>query len=307
MKIIMNLINGFCMALADSVPGVSGGTIAFLLGFYDHFIGALDSLIAGKKEEKIQAIKYLFKLGIGWVIGLVLAVLALTSIFESHIYQVSSLFLGFILFAIPIIILEEKEVLKGKYWNIIFTLIGIGVVLLIGLLSPAGGEGFKVDIANLNIGLGIYIFLVAMVAISAMVLPGISGSTILLICGIYVPIVSALKEVLTLNFAYLPVVIIFGLGVLTGIICVIRLIKKCLEKFRSQSIYCILGLMLGSLYSIVQGPTTLDVAQLAMNLGSFHIVFFILGGVIILGLQGLKKFFDSKQEIKEIEEKNGEN
>ncbi len=146
-----------------------------------------------------------------------------------------------------------------------------------------------------------------MVAISAMVLPGISGSTILLICGIYVPIVSALKEVLTLNLAYLPVVIIFGLGILTGIICVIRLIKKCLEKFRSQSIYCILGLMIGSLYSIIQGPTTLDVAQPAMNFGSFHIIFFILGGVIILGLQGLKKFFDNKQEIKEIEEKNGEN
>ena len=56
MKMIMNLINGFCMALADSVPGVSGGTIAFLLGFYDKFIGALDSLIAGKKEEKTKKV-----------------------------------------------------------------------------------------------------------------------------------------------------------------------------------------------------------------------------------------------------------
>jgi len=303
MKLIMNMIHGFCMALADSVPGVSGGTIAFLLGFYDNFIGALDSLVAGKKEDKIKALKYLFKLGIGWAIGMILAMFILASIFESHIYQVSSLFLGFIIFAIPVIILEEKEVLKGKYLNLIFTVIGITVVVLLGLLSPAGGEGIKVDVGSLNIGLIAYVFVIAMVAISAMVLPGISGSTILLIGGIYVPIVSAVKEVLTLNFSYLPIVIIFALGVLTGIICVIRLIKKCLEKFRSQSIYCILGLMIGSIFSIIQGPTTLEVPQEAMNLGTFSIIFFLIGGVIIFGLQQLKKIFDKKQMI---EEKSGE-
>lgn len=302
MKILIHLFNGFCMALADSVPGVSGGTIAFLLGFYDNFIGALDSLVAGKKEEKLKALKYLFKLGIGWAIGMVIAMFALASIFESHIYAVSSVFLGFIIFAIPVIILEEKEVLKGKYWNLIFTVLGIALVVLIGVLSPATGQGISVDVASLDLGKVLYVFIVAMVAISAMVLPGISGSTILLICGIYLPIVSAVKEVLTFNFSYLPIVIIFGLGVITGIICVIRLIKKCLEKYRSQSIYAILGLMIGSIYSIIQGPTTLEVPQAAMNFGSFSILFFVLGGAIIIGLQQLKRFFDKKQKIEEKDE-----
>ena len=112
MKKILTLIHGFCMALADSVPGVSGGTIAFLLGFYDQFVGSLDDLISGTKEKRIAALKYLIKLGIGWMIGFISAVLILSAVFESHIYFISSLFMGFILFSIPVVIMEEKACLK---------------------------------------------------------------------------------------------------------------------------------------------------------------------------------------------------
>ncbi|MGN1480440.1 undecaprenyl phosphate translocase family protein, partial [Porcipelethomonas sp.] len=131
------------MALADSVPGVSGGTIAFLLGFYDDFIGSLDAFVPSngdklqKKEKRVKAIKFLIRLGIGWIVGFISAVLILTSVFESHIYQVSSLFLGFIIFSIPIIIIEEKKVLAKKYYNLIFMAAGIALVVLITLLNPS--------------------------------------------------------------------------------------------------------------------------------------------------------------------------
>lgn len=78
------------MALADSVPGVSGGTIAFLMGFYDKFIGSLNALISGTKAERIDALKYLVKLGIGWAVGFCSSVLVLANVFESQIYRVSS-------------------------------------------------------------------------------------------------------------------------------------------------------------------------------------------------------------------------
>ena len=103
------------MALADSVPGVSGGTIAFLLGFYDKFIDSIDDLLTGTKEKRKEAFFFLLKLGIGWVSGFVIAVLILTSVFESHIYYISSLFIGFIIFAIPIVVKEEKECLGGRF------------------------------------------------------------------------------------------------------------------------------------------------------------------------------------------------
>ena len=66
---IIQFIRGFCMALADSVPGVSGGTVAFLLGFYDQFIDSIDDLITGNMEKKKTAFFFLLKLGIGWVTG----------------------------------------------------------------------------------------------------------------------------------------------------------------------------------------------------------------------------------------------
>lgn len=300
MEFLINGIRGFCMALADSIPGVSGGTIAFILGFYDKFIGSLDKLIYGKMEEKKDALKFLIKIGIGWGIGMVLAILIITSLFQKHIYSVSSLFMGFILFSIPLIIKQEKESLKGKYKNIIFTIIGIAIVCLITYFNPmSGSESATIDITKLNIGIILYVFVTAMIAISAMVLPGISGSTLLLIFGLYIPILNAIKGFLHLELKYLPVLIIFGLGVLTGIVTVIKLIKIALEKARSQTIYCIIGLMIGSFYAIIMGPTTLDVPQAPMNFGTFSIIFFIIGGLIIFGLEKIKTLLEKKSENKE--------
>lgn len=287
MDFFINAVRGFCMALADSVPGVSGGTIAFILGFYDKFINSLDSLVFGKKEEKIDAIKFLIKVGIGWAIGMIIAVLVLTNLFETHIYEVSSVFIGFIVFSIPFIIKEEKETLKGKYINLIYLLLGIAVVALITYFNPVSAYE-AVNISTLNFGLGVYIFVAAMVAISAMVLPGISGSTLLLIFGLYIPIISALKEVLHFNFTFLPALIIFAFGVLAGIAAVIKGIKVALEKHRSPTMYLILGLMIGSIYAIVMGPTTLENPEAPMSFQTFSIVYFLIGGLIIYGLEKLK-------------------
>ncbi|MBE6049117.1 MAG: DUF368 domain-containing protein [Clostridium sp.] len=287
---IINLLRGACMALADSVPGVSGGTIAFILGFYDNFINSLNTLVSkNSKEEKKKAIKFLINLGIGWVIAFLLAVLFISSLFESHIYEISSLFIGFIIFAIPLIVKEDKEVIVGNYKNVIFTLIGITIVSLITYFNPSSsGSGMDVSVSNLSIGIGLYVFVAGMIAISAMVLPGISGSTLLLIFGLYAPIISAIKEFLSFNLSYMPVLIIFGLGVISGILGTIKGIKYCLQNHRSKTIYLILGLMIGSIYAVIMGPTTLKVPEEPMTFGTFKIVFFVIGGALILGLDRLK-------------------
>lgn len=294
MQYLINGFRGFCMALADSVPGVSGGTIAFILGFYDKFIMSLNNIVFGNKAEKKEAFFFLIKLGIGWIIGMIMATLVLTSLFESHIYAISSLFLGFIIFSIPLIIKEEKSCLHGKYINIIFTILGIIIVALITYFNPVSSGKNTIDITAPNIGLTIYIFISAMIAISAMVLPGISGSTLLLIFGLYMPIMNAIKSFLHLNFKYFPVLMVFGLGILTGIVLVIKLIKLALQKFRSQTIYLIIGLMIGSLYAIIMGPTTLENAQNPMNFSNFNIIWFIIGCIIIFSLEEIKKLLEKK-------------
>ena len=295
---VINFIRGFLMALADSVPGVSGGTIAFIMGFYNKFISSLNALTSTKKTDvsKKDAIIFLLKLGIGWITGMVL------SIFDKEIYKISSLFTGFIIFSIPIIISEDKESLKKNYGYIIYAILGIAIVAAITYFNPATGsaKGTSLVLNEFSLPLALYVFFAGMIAISAMVLPGISGSTLLLIFGLYAPVVNGVKEVLTFNFSYLPMLIVFGLGVVVGIITTIRLIKFLLSNYRSQMIYFIIGLMIGSIYAVFMGPTTLEIPKAAMNLSSFNFLFFIIGGALILGLQQLKGYLEKKEKVSNI-------
>lgn len=281
-------INGFCMALADSVPGVSGGTVAFIMGFYDQFIGSIHNFAFGKRKEKKSAIGYLAKLGIGWAVGMVLAVLVLSALFESQIYIVSSLFMGFIAGAIPLIIKEEKssfrEVGKGIWFCILGILLVAGITWLNGRLG-----GSSMDLSQFSVGLGIRLFFIGMIAISAMFLPGISGSTLLLIFGAYIPVISAVRGFMGLDFSYLPSLMCFGFGVLAGAVTVVKIIKICLEKFRPQAVYMILGMMIGSFYAIIQGPTTLDVPKAAMNLANFQVIPCLIGVALVVGMQLIKE------------------
>lgn len=143
-------INGFCMALADSAPGVSGGTVAFIMGFYDQFICSIHDFAFGNIKEKRSALCYLAKLGVGWAVGMILAVLA-------------------------------------------------------------------------------------------------------------------------------------------GAVTVVKAIKVCLERFRPQAVYMILGMMIGSFYAIIQGPTTLEMPKAAMNLGNFQVAPCLVGVALVTGMQMIKE------------------
>ena len=280
--------NGFCMALADSVPGVSGGTVAFIMGFYDKFIGSINSLVFGNRKEKKQSAGYLVKLGSGWVIGMALAALVLSSLFESHIYTVSSLFIGFIAGSIPLIVMEEKESFKQVGKGIGFGIAGILVVVGIAWLNGQIGSS-SMNLGQFSIGLGMKLFFIGMIAISAMFLPGISGSTLLLIFGAYIPVITAVKELLHLNLSYFPALMVFGLGVIAGAVTVVKGIKVCLEKCRPQMVYAILGMMIGSFYAIVQGPVTLSTPMPAMGLHEFQVIACVIGLLLVLGMQKIKE------------------
>ena len=173
--------------------------------------------------------------------------------------------------------------------------IGIVVVSAITYFNPQTGSGANIDITSLNLGLALYVFVAGMIAISAMILPGISGSTLLLIFGLYMPIITGIKETLHFNLSYIPVLFVFGLGVIAGIALIIRVVKKALEKYRAQTIYLIIGLMIGSIYAIVMGATTLKVLQAPLSLKTFNFIYFAIGGLIILGMEVAKRKSENKE------------
>ena len=130
-----------------------------------------------------------------------------------------------------------------------------------------------------------------------MVLPGISGSTILLIFGLYAPILNAIKEVIKLNFEYLPAILIFGCGIILGILLTVRIVRYLLKTFRPQTIYLIIGLMIGSIYSVIMGPTSLEIPKQPISIQTFSVIFFVIGCVLVPALEKFKEVFKDKKEM----------
>lgn len=170
-----------------------------------------------------------------------MAVVVLSALFESHIYTVSSVFLGFIARAIPLIIKEEKESFREVGKGFLFCLIGI--VLVVGITWANGRiGGGSMDLGQFSAGKAGKLFL-----------------------------------------------IFFGCGVRAGAMTVVKAIKVCLEKFRPQTIYLILGMMISSFYAIIHGPMTLEVPKAAMDFGSFQILSCLLGLALVAGMQVVKE------------------
>lgn len=296
---LLVILGGFLMALADSVPGVSGGTVSFIMGFYDDFIGSLNNIVSRDKEKRKKAILFLVKLMSGWIVGMASAALVITAVFEENIYEISSLFIGFVVFALPLIFVEEKDSFKGKWYNVIWIVFGAALVVCLTYFS-GGTASSSLVWGEFGFGSGVLLFLGAMFAISAMVLPGISGSTILLVFGFYQPVMDAIRGILHLDFSYFVGLCIFGVGIIAGILTTVKGLKVVLEKFRSSTMYAIVGMMIGSLYSIVMGPTSLkDNPRPAMTFDTFNVIFFIIGGAVILGLQVIKVVLAKKESKQE--------
>lgn len=285
---ITTMLQGLSMALADSVPGVSGGTIAFILGFYEKFLGALHGLLGNDAALRKASVFYLLKFALGWAIGMGSCVLLLSKAFESNIYFLSSLFLGFTAAAIVFISYEERKTMQGKYRYLLFTFLGAASVIMLTWFRSASVAAGRIDFLNLSGFQYGYLFLVGVIAVSAMLLPGISGSTLLLVFGVYVPVVGAVKEVLHLQLQYLPGVMVLTAGVLFGIFFAAKLIRKGLRIFRPQMVYLIIGLMIGSLYAIKMGPATLEVPKMPVDVSPLNILAFLTGVFILAGLEAMK-------------------
>lgn len=265
---IYNIFHGFCMAMADSVPGVSGGTVAYILGFYERFIDALHYLFSGSMRERKEALRYLLKLGVGWIIGMVSSVLVLAQLFESHIYFLTSLFLGLTLAALPFVYKEEKEVISGHGRNIVWLVIGLALVCGMVFFRDSATTSGAVDFMSLSLGQGVYVFISGALAISAMVLPGVA---------------------------------VLIVGILCGAAVAVRFLREALKHHRSAVVYLILGLMLGSLYAIIMGPTTLAAGEPPLTLESFSPLAFVLGIAVLLGLEKIKALGQKREaELEEL-------
>jgi putative membrane protein len=250
------IVKGFFMGIAEVIPGVSGGTIAFITGIYEKLLNTIKAfltpdtwshILQGKFTLFWQSIhgSFLSKLLLGMIGGLVFGVLFFTYLLESFPILIWAFFFGLIISSSFYI---GRKVKSWSLIQVFVLLIGISIAYGITLLNPGGGSSSL-----------LFVFFSGMIAISALILPGISGSFILLLMGMYPIILGAAKSVLTdFNSENLLLLSIFALGCLTGLALFSRILSYAFSNFPNNTLALLTGFMLGSLPKIWPWRTVLE-------------------------------------------------
>lgn len=261
---IMLILKGFALGIANVIPGVSGGTIAVILGIYEKLIDILSNLKTKLKEN----FKYLLFLAIGLILAIGLFSNVVTFCLKNYPFATILFFIGFIIGGMPPLLNKVKSKIDIK--SVICFIIAFTVVMLMAFITP---DTMNKSLDIINIKTLIILFLIGVLGAASMVLPGISGSFVLMLIGYYEPIMNSISEFTKLNNLTHNILILatFGLGVLFGIIFMAKLIKILLEKYEIPMYMGIIGFVIASAISI-----------LVSVIGSSYGVLQIIIGVILM-------------------------
>ena len=239
MEFLTRMVQGLVVGVANIIPGVSGGTMAVVMGIYDKLISAVSDL---KKDFK-KSVFYLHPIGLGAVLGIVLFSHLIKYLLGSYSMPTNFFFLGLILGSIPMIYRRASRE-KFQKSSVIPFAVCFAVMLLMTLLQNVSDEGSAL-ITSLTLMTAIRLFLSGAVAAACMIMPGISGSMIMVLLGVYTSVLTAISSF------NIPVLIPVALGVLLGVFWGAKLIDWCMKRFEQQTYFAILGLIAGSILPIL--------------------------------------------------------
>lgn len=241
-ELIILGVKGFIMGIANIIPGVSGGTLAITLGIYERLINTISHFFKNIKEN----LKFIIPIAIGMVLSILVLSKVISFCLDKYALATILLFVGLIIGGIPLI---GKKV-KGKIniSNIIIFMITFSLVIALALLNGEGSVSFD----NMNLSSYLLLFVVGIVAAGTMIIPGISGSLVLLTLGYYDPIVSTIKDLT--NFSNLThnmlILIPFGIGILVGIIVIAKILELLFKKQETKTYFGVLGFVCASVITI---------------------------------------------------------
>lgn len=284
------------MGAADIVPGVSGGTLAFILGIYERFLTALTSfnlqalqlLRRGRIQTFWQHIDgaFLCCLFGGILISIASLASIVTYFLEYRPVPLWALFNGLIIAALPWLL----KPIQFTLWRSLLLCVGVIVALSISFLAPVQTNPMPW-----------MFFLAGFIAICAMILPGISGSFLLLLMGMYAPIVAAVSNL------QLTVLVLFATGCVLGLLVFSRVLTALLKRFHDSMLAILCGVVIGALYRIWpwqlnEQPTSPGAYAEATGQSDMllALIFFVLGALLIQGLMKLEKILGGSP-AKEIE------
>lgn len=272
---IFLVIKGFIMGIANVIPGVSGGTLALTLGIYEKLIKAISHFFKNLKDN----IKFLLPLGIGMVLAVITMSNVIDYSFKKFPLPTTLFFMGLVVGGVPLLYKRVQGTKESKkVSSYVIGAITFIFVITLALSDQLFNINLTANLSNMNFFEYILLFLVGIIAAATMVIPGVSGSLVLMLLGYYYPILELVTEITKFNNLFTNIITggVFGLGILVGIIGVSKLIEFLLEKYEVKTYFGVLGFILSSIIAI-------PIAALVGRTGIFAIPH-VIAAVIFLAL-----------------------
>lgn len=255
MQFIKEVLKGVLIGIANAIPGVSGGTMMVSMGIYDKIISAITNLLKHVKQSLIILSPYIIGMGVG-IVGLSFFI---EYLFVNYPLQTSLLFIGLILGGIPILFghLKGKKIGIG---NIVAFFVFFAAIILLQKLGENGGSNITLTLSVFSV---VKLFGIGILASATMVIPGVSGSMILMLLGYYMPIIDSITgfihaltsfEISDILY-YVGILMPFGIGIVLGIFVIAKMIEYLLQKQESLTYSGILGLVVASPIAIMMQIT----------------------------------------------------
>lgn len=267
---ILLIIKGMIIGIANVIPGVSGGTLMITLGIYEQVINTISHFFKNIKNN----LKFIIPLGIGMGLAVLLFSKLIGYSLNKFPFATTFFFIGLILGGIPLLWRKVKiSSKKISNWFIFFLTFTL-VVVFTFLKSGSGMVSFE----TFGVIDALLIFLVGVVAASTMIIPGISGSFVLMLLGYYEPIINTISNITDFSLLGQNMLILvpFGVGILVGIVLVAKLIEYLFKKFETKTYFGVLGFVLASLVAILKPIVSVDVSIIEM----FVAVVLAIGGFV---------------------------
>ena len=276
------LIGGL-MGIANIIPGVSGGTIAVVFSIYDDLMEALGNFITDKLK-RWKYIRFLSLIFGGSIAAILLFSKLLKWSLENYTLMTIYLFIGLIIGSIPVIWNTLGKKHKLTFVNIISFLAGLALVVILSLLQTERSGFQSVEFASISLSIFdlLYYFICGAIAASAMIIPGVSGSFILILLGAYGTVLSAVSglssalsnlQITNELLNRIMILVALGVGVILGILVFAKIMSWALKHYFSNTMFIILGLIIGSIYQIFPG--------FEFNLNGFGAVITLVAGIFI--------------------------
>ena len=260
-EFLVLLLKGAILGSSTLVPGLSAGTFAVVLGIYEKLIGVVSNLTKDLKNN----ILYVLPIGLGAVIAMLLGSNVVSYLLEHYHLATMLLFLGVIIGGIPLLFRRVKGHEKEPA-NIIVFLIAFALIII---MYVANANTNNIDLSNINIMGYVKMVIVAAVSAAAMIIPGVSGSFMLMLFGYFEPIINTVKDLKNMSLLThnLSILIPFGIGVIVGILLISKVINYLLKHHEAKTFSAVLGFVIASIVTIVWGlvGTNINIIELLIG------------------------------------------